>query len=66
MTGKPAAKKTPAKPSAKKVEKPKRDVAPKSQKGGKVVRKPVAAVKKALKVKTKVRFRQISRYLILS
>ncbi|KAJ9575072.1 hypothetical protein L9F63_007733 [Diploptera punctata] len=48
---KPAAK-TPAKGTVKKVEKPKRDVAPKAQKGGKVVK--TAAVQKALKVQKKV------------
>ncbi|XP_014252547.1 uncharacterized protein LOC106668373 [Cimex lectularius] len=50
---KPAVKKTPVKPATKKVvEKPKRGVAPKSQKGGKVVKK--TPVQKALNVKLKV------------
>uniref|UniRef100_A0A069DRH4 Putative ribosomal protein l23a n=1 Tax=Panstrongylus megistus TaxID=65343 RepID=A0A069DRH4_9HEMI len=49
---KPVPKKAPVKQVAKKVEKPKRGVAPKAQKGGKVVKK--APVQKALKVKLKV------------
>uniref|UniRef100_E2J7E0 Ribosomal protein L23A n=1 Tax=Triatoma matogrossensis TaxID=162370 RepID=E2J7E0_9HEMI len=49
---KPAPKKAPVKQVTKKVEKPKRGVAPKAQKGGKVVKK--APIQKALKVKLKV------------
>lgn len=52
-TGKPAPKKAPTKPVVKKIEKPKRDVAPKLQKGGRVIKK-VTPVQKALKVKQKV------------
>ncbi|RZF42690.1 hypothetical protein LSTR_LSTR001485 [Laodelphax striatellus] len=53
-TGKPqAAGKKPLVKTVKKVDKPKRDVAPKSQKGGKVV-KVQTPVKKALKIKMKV------------